>query len=160
MREIEDTYKNGQYIRRWSWVNGEARCVENAVAVDVADMTVLLANNQFVRDIQEYDAAVERLSRYTLADGRPEIIEPQPTGEQVWDEVTQEMVDVMHDVVVQTVIDPLPATVEVTTYSEDDPMAEPVVSTIENPEITRDNAERLEAQAVVDATPLAVKEAA
>jgi len=37
---------------------------------------------------------------------------------------------------------------------------EPVEETIENPLITTDNAERTAAQAVVDATPQAVKDAA
>ena len=44
-------------------------------------------------------------------------------------------------------------------YSEDMD-AEPTEETIENPLITTDNAERTAAQAVVDATPQAVKDAA
>jgi hypothetical protein len=118
------------------------------------------ANNLFNDQLDKYTAAVERLSHYILADGRPEIIESQPTGEEVWNEDTQEMEAVMADVVVQTAVEPLEPTVERTVYSEDDPMAEPTVETIENPEITRDNAERAAAQAVVDNTPQAVKEAA
>jgi hypothetical protein len=42
----------------------------------------------------------------------------------------------------------------------DDMDAEPTEETIENPLITTDNAERAAAQAVVDATPQAVKDAA
>jgi len=38
--------------------------------------------------------------------------------------------------------------------------AEPTIETIENPEITKDNEERAAAQAVVDVTPQAVKDAA
>lgn len=107
----------------------------------------------FNDQLTKYKAAVERLSQYVLADGRPEIIESQPTGEEVWNEETQEMEAVMADVVVQTAVEPLEPTVERTVYSEDDPMAEPTVEIIENPEIIRDNAERAAAQAVVDNTP-------
>jgi len=71
-----------------------------------------------------------------------------------------EMEDVMHEVIVQTAIEPLEPTVTRMVYSEDDPMAEPTEETIENPLITADNAERAEAQATVDATPQAVKDAA
>ena len=113
----------------------------------------------FNDQLQKYTAAVERLAQYILADGRPEIIESQPTGEEVFNETTGEMEAVMADVVVQTAIEPLEPTVEVTVYDEDDMEAEPTVETIENPEITQDNLERAEAQAVVDATPQAVKEA-
>lgn len=157
MREIEDTYKNGQYVRRWSWVNGEPRCVENAVAADVADMPALLANNQFVRDIQAYDIASKRLSQHILADGRPEIIESQPTGGDFYNALTEQFEPLMHDVVVQAAIDPLPLTVEDTVY---DAEGNATVVVIENPLITADVAERLAAQAVVDATSQAVREAA
>jgi len=111
----------------------------------------------FNDQLQKYTAAIERLAQYILADGRPEIIESQPTGEEVFNETTGEMEAVMADVVVQTAVEPLEPTVEVTVYS-DDMEAEPTVKTIENPEITQDNLERAEAQAVVDATPQAVKE--
>ena len=54
-------------------------------------------------------------------------------------------------------IDSVDATVEQTTYDEDDVAT---TTTIENPLITQDNAERAAAQAIVDATPQAVKDAA
>ena len=66
---------------------------------------------------------------------------------------------VMHEVITVTAIDPVEATVERTVYG-DDPDAEPTVEVIENPLITQDNLERAEAQAVVDATPQEVKDAA
>ena len=92
-----------------------------------------------------------------LVDGRPELTEMQPTGEQVYNEETGEMEDVLHEVVVQTAVEPLPATVEILVYNEDDPEAEPTVETVDNPEIIRDTEEREAAQAVVDATPDEVK---
>jgi len=114
----------------------------------------------FNQQLAAYRTATARLAQYIVADGREEVREMQPTGEQVWNEETMEMEDVMHEVIVQTAIEPLEPTVTRLVYSEDDPMAEPTEETIENPLITTDNAERAAAQAVVDATPQAVKDAA
>jgi len=83
----------------------------------------------------------------------------QPTGEQVFNEETMEMEDVMHEVITVTAIEPVEATVTRMVYSEDDPMAEPTEETIENPVITTDVAERAVAQATIDATPQAVIDA-
>ena len=115
------------------------------------------ANNTFNWQLQEYRKATARLDQYVLADGRPELTEMQPTGEQVFNEETGEMEDVLHEVVVQTAVEPLPATVEILVYNEEDPEAEPTVETVDNPEIIRDTEERAAAQAVVDATPDEVK---
>jgi hypothetical protein len=114
---------------------------------------------QFNQQLAAYRTATARLAQYVLADGREEVREMQPTGEQVFNEETMEMEDVMHEVIVQTAIEPLEPTVTRLVYSEDDPMADPVEETIENPLITTDVAERTAAQATVDATPQAVKDA-
>ena len=118
-----------------------------------ADLQAAADEKQFNQQLAAYRVAVARLAQYALADGRAEVREMQPTGEQVFNEETMEMEDVMHEVIVQTAIEPLEPTVTRLVYSEDDPMAEPTEETIENPEITTDNAERAEAQAVVDGTP-------
>ncbi len=115
-------------------------------------------NNTFNQQLADYRIAVARLAQYIAAEGRPALTEMQPTGEQVFNEETGEMEDVMQEVVVQTAIEPVEPTVEITVYPEDDPMAEPTIETIENPLITKDNEERAAAQAVVDATPQAVKD--
>ena len=114
----------------------------------------------FNKQLADYRVAVARLAQYVIADGRAEVTEMQPTGEQVFNEETGEMEDVMHEVIVQTAIEPLEPTVTRLVYSEDDPMAEPTEETIENPLITTDVSERTAAQAVVDGTPAAVVEAA
>ena len=114
-------------------------------------------NNTFNWQLQEYRKATARLDQYVLADGRPELTEMQPTGEQVYNEETGEMEDVLHEVVVQTAVEPLPATVEILVYNEEDSEAEPTVETVDNPEIIRDTEERAAAQSVVDATPDEVK---
>jgi hypothetical protein len=100
-----------------------------------------------------YLQAKSRLAQYVVADGREEVIESQATGEQVWNEETEEMDDVMADVVTVTAIDALDATVEIITYDENEVAT---TTTVENPLITADVAERAEAQAIVDATPQSV----
>ena len=115
----------------------------------------------FNKQLQAYTTAMDRLSKYILADGRVELTEMQDTTEYVVDAegmlvlTDGEPTFIQEEVIVQTAIEPLEATVEVTTYPEDID-AEPVTTIIENPEITQDNLERVEAQAVVDATPTAV----
>ena len=125
-----------------------------------ADLQAAADEKQFNQQLADYRVAVARLAQYVVADGREEVTEMQPTGEQVFNEETGEMEDVMMEVIVQTAIEPVEPTVTRLVYSEDDPMAEPTEETIENPLITTDNAERAAAQAVVDATPQAVKDAA
>ena len=110
----------------------------------------------FAQQLADYKTATARLAQYLVAEGRNQVIESQPTGEQVWNEDTGEMVDVMLEVIVQTAIEPVPATVEQTTYDEE---GNGTTSTITNPLITTDVAERTAAQAVVDATPQPVKDA-
>ena len=70
------------------------------------------ANNTFNWQLQEYGNAVARLARYRLADGRPELTEVQETGE--FDSETGEPITAT--VVIQTAIEPLPATIEQATY--------------------------------------------
>ena len=118
----------------------------------------------FNKQLQAYKVATARLEAYVLADGRVELTEMQDTTEYVVDAegmlvlTDGEPTFIQEEVIVQTAIEPLEATVEVTTYPEDMD-AEPVTTIIENPEITQDNLERAEAQAVVDATPAKVKAA-
>jgi len=125
-----------------------------------ADLQAAADEKQFNQQLADYRVATARLAQYVVAEGRNQVTEMQPTGEQVFNEETMEMEDVMHEVIVQTAIDPVEATVEQLVYNESDPMAEPTLTNIENPAITMDNAERTAAQAVVDATPQPVKDAA
>tara|TARA_R110000744_G_scaffold57014_1_gene120065 strand:- start:40 stop:597 length:558 start_codon:yes stop_codon:yes gene_type:complete len=113
----------------------------------------------FNQQLAAYRTATARLAQYIVSVGRAEVTESQATGEQVFNEDTMEMVDVMTDVITVTAVEPVEPTVTRLVYDEDDHMAEPVEETIENPVITADVAERATAQAVVDATPEAVVEA-
>lgn len=125
-----------------------------------ADLQAAADAKLFAQQLADYNTATARLAQYIVSVGRAEVVESQPTGEQVWDEDTMEMVDVMTDVITVTAVEPVEATVTRMVYSEDDPMAEPTEETIENPLITTDVSERDTAQAVVDATPEEVVAAA
>ena len=111
----------------------------------------------FAKQLADYTISKERLEQYVLSVGRAEVTESLPTGEQVWNEETMEMEDVMADVVTVTAIDALDATVEVTTYDIDTDTSS--TETVTNPLIVTDVSERTDAQAVVDATPSAVVDA-
>ena len=132
-----------------------ADCFEGDIP---ADLQAAADEKLFNTQATDYRTATARVAQYQLSVGRPEVTESLPTGEQVWNEETFEMEDVMADVITQTEIEPLEATVEITVYDEDDPEAEPTVETVANPLIVVDDAERAEAQAVIDATPTPVKE--
>lgn len=109
-----------------------------------------VVNNTFNWQLAEYRKATARLARYVLADGRPEAWEDQPTGE--YDPETGN--EVMESVLVQSAIEPLEATVEVTSSDVD---GNETTETVANPLIVQDDAEREAAQAVVDATPEEVR---
>lgn len=126
--------------------------------IDEATLTSRKEQALFDYQSQEYRKALSRLAQYQLSVGRPEVTEMMPTGEQVFNEETGEMEDVLEEVIVQTAIEPLEPTVEITVYDEEDPMAEPTTETVPNPLIVADDAERAEAQTVIDNTPEPVKE--
>ena len=107
------------------------------------------ANNTFNADIVAYKNAVARLAQYVLLEGREEVIESLPTGEQVLNEETGEMEDVMADVVTQTAIDPLPEFVDVVSVDE---AGNTVTETVRNPEVVKDEEQRAAATAVVSGT--------
>ena len=122
-----------------------------------ADNAINQTNNMFNQQLVAYQAAQARLSQYRLADGRPEVTgEQQAMDEQgvpVFDETTGD--PVMERIVVQAVIDPLPAQVEHAVFDEttgEQTGTEMVV----NPVIAQDDAERAQAQAVIDETPVEV----
>ena len=132
-----------------------ADCFEGDIP---ADLQAAADEKLFNTQATDYRTATARVAQYQLSVGRPEVTESQPTGEQVYNEETFEMDDVMADVITQTEIEPLEATVEVTTYDPSDPEAEPTTETVANPLIVADDAERAEAQTVIDNTPTPVKE--
>jgi hypothetical protein len=116
-------------------------------------------SKKFNQQLSAYTTATARLAQYVLSVGREEVTESRPGPEQVWDEDTEEMVDVMVDVITVTAIEPVDATVTRIIYPDDVLTEEVTEETIENPLITKDKAERAEAQAIVDATPQSVIDA-
>ena len=125
---------------------------------EVPDWVQEAADNwTFNKQLREYVTAVERLSQYILSEGRPEIREDIVIEtKEVFNEETGELetVEITENVITQTAIDPLEATVEVTETDEE--TMESTTTTVRNPLIVRDEEERAAAQAVVDATPQAV----
>jgi len=112
----------------------------------------------FDLQLKEYIKAVTRLSQYQVALGREEVTETEDTLDQIYNEETGEMDYVTRDVVTVTAIEAVDATITRLVYSNDK-SANPTEETIENPLITKDKAERAEAQAIVDATPQPVIDA-
>lgn len=111
---------------------------------------------RIARQTYAYNEAVKRLSQYVVAEGRLEITEMQPTGEQMINEDTGELEAVMVEVVVQTAIDPVEPTIEQPVY--DDTGNQTGTENVTNPLIVQDEAERAAAQAVIDATPEEIKQ--
>jgi hypothetical protein len=122
--------------------------------IDADELASRQALALFNHQLELYTNAQTRLAQYQVALGREEVIENQATGEQVWNEETDEMDDVMTDMVTVTAIDPVDATVEQTTYDEE---GVATTATVANPLIVKDNEERAAAQAIIDATPGPVK---
>jgi hypothetical protein len=122
----------------------------------MAEMVALAAevraDNTFVAQRVAYENALARLAQHKLADGRPEVYEDQPTGD-----LDDDGNPVMESVLVQTAVDPEPLAIDEMVYDEEGNVVD--VTTVANPAIAQDEAERAAAQAVVDATPDAVKAA-
>ena len=118
------------------------------------DLLDAAANKLFAQQAEAYKTASARLEQYQLSVGVPESSETIVIGQE-WNEEAGEMQDVTETFVIPE-IEPLEATVEVTTYDIDTNTS--TTETIENPLITKDNAERAAAQAIIDSTPQAVKD--
>lgn len=106
---------------------------------------------------RDYRLSSERLSKYILSEGRPEIREDIVVGtREVINEETGEVetVNVTENVIIQTAIEPLEENIEVTTFNEE--TMESTTETVRNPLIVKDEEERAAAQAVIDATPQSV----
>ena len=123
------------------------------------DLQAAADAKKFAQQLADYKIATARLEQYEVEKGRDEVKETRNTGRKVWDEDKEEWVDETEEFISQTKIDPVEATVEVTTTDMNTEPYTVTTSTIENPLITTDKAERASAQAVVDATPQAVKDA-
>jgi hypothetical protein len=115
------------------------------------DLQAAADAKQFAQQLESYTTATARLAQYVLSVGRAEVTESQATGEQVLNEETGVINEITADVVTVTAIDPVDATITRLVYPEEG--GDPTEEEIENPLITKDNAERAAAQVIVDATP-------
>ena len=118
-----------------------------------AELQTAANNKQFAQQVEAYKIAKARVAQYQLSVGVPESNETIVTGQE-WNEEAGEMQDVT-ETVVTPAIEPLDATVEITTQEMGE---DPVTTTVANPVIVKDNEERAAAQAIIDATPQPVKD--
>jgi hypothetical protein len=116
------------------------------------DLQTAADSKQFAQQVEAYKVAKARVAQYQLSVGVPESTQTITTGQGMNME-TGEMQDVTETFVIPA-IEPLEATVEVTTHEMGE---DPVTTTVANPLIVKDNEERAAAQAIIDATPGPVK---
>jgi hypothetical protein len=109
---------------------------------------------QFAQQVEAYKIAKARVAQYQLSVGAPESTQTIVTGRQEWNEEAMEMQDVTETVVIPA-IEPLVATIEVTTYDMETDTS--TTATVANPIIVKDDEERAAAQAIIDETPVPVK---
>ena len=154
--QLDHIYHNG--IDSWkTTIVDPVKAKYAKVDVDADELALRKATALAEYQLEEYTTATARLAQYVLSVGRAEVIETRAAFDQVYNEETFTMDDVMTDFITVAGIDALDATAEVTTYDDEEVAT---TATVENPLITQDNAERAAAQAIVDATPQAVKDAA
>ena len=103
---------------------------------------------EFAQQVEAYKTAKTRVAQYQLSVGVPESSETIVTGQE-WNEETLVWEDVTETIVIPA-IPALDATVEETTQEMDE---DPVTSTVANPLIVADDAERAAAQTIIDNTP-------
>ena len=109
------------------------------------------ADKKFTQQLSKYAEAVVRLSQHVLSQGRAEIKQMISTGERVFNDETMEMEMVLEEVTIYAEIEPVPLTVEVGEMNI--ATMEMIITTVDNPAVVQDLAERTKAQAVVDTTP-------
>jgi hypothetical protein len=131
--------------------------------VDETELASRQAQALFDYQLEEYTKAQARLAQYQVALGREEVTELQDGAHQLIDSDGLPQYDSdgspiyeQVEVVTQTAIDPVEPTIERTVHLDEDPMVEPIIETIENPLITKDNEERAAAQDVINNTEQAV----
>lgn len=143
-----------EQIIAWVWSQDRAKIekfVNNKkqVSKNVQFGTVPPLSEEAENAKREYwvNWATKRLAQHVLLEGRQEVREMQSTGEKVFNEETQEMEDVLAEVVVQTAIEPLAEFIEQTSYTED---GESVTESVRNPVIVQDEQERAKAAEILE----------
>ena len=147
---------NGDYQEMLDDISniGES-CFEGDIPSEIQEQA---DTRNFNIQLGKYRVALARLNKYSLVTGQVEVTESVSTGRQVWSEDDDDYIAEMETVVVKAFVPALEPTVNIEVRGEGF-KAENTIQTIDNPLITQDNAERAEAQAIVDATPQAVIDA-
>ena len=151
--QLDHIYHNG--IDDWKTnIVDPVKAQYPKVAIDASVLAARKATALADYQAKEYIKATARLAQYQLSVGVPESSVTTVTG-QVWNEEAFEMQDVT-ETVVTPAIPALEATVEETTYDFDTDTS--TTATVANPLIVTDNAERADAQTIIDNTPQPVKD--
>jgi len=149
--QLDYIYHNG--VDSWKTnVVDPVKAKYSKVEVDADELAARKATALAEYQLEEYTKALKRLSRYRVITGREEVTEDVVLGEE-YNEETNSMDQIVDTIVTEVAIEAQDETITIQTIDEDH---EVTTSTIENPLITKDNAERADAQAVVDATPQSV----
>ena len=119
-----------------------------------AELQTAADAKQFAQQVEAYTVAKARVAQYQLSVGVPESSETIVTGQE-WNEETLVWEDVTETFVIPA-IPALEATVEVTTYDMETDTS--ITATVANPIIVKDDAERADAQTIIDNTPQSVKD--
>lgn len=152
--QLDHIYHNG--VDSWKTNIVDPVKAEYAkVEVDADELATRKATALAEYQLEEYTKAIARLSQYQVVIGREEVTEDFVLREE-YNEETNSMDEITETIVVQTAIEAQEETITIETLDENHEVSS---STIENPLITQDNAERAEAQDTVDATPQAVIDA-
>jgi len=141
---------NRDYQLILDWINEG-----NTPTGDIStDLQTAADAKQFAQQVEAYKIAKARVAQYQLSVGVPESSETIVTGQE-WNEEAMEMQDVT-ETIVTPAIEPLDATVEQTTYDMETDTSS--TATVANPIIVKDDAERADAQTIIDNTPQSVKD--
>ena len=148
LEEVEE-----QQIIDWVWNQDRAKIekfLSNkkiAKSIEFGNVPALSEEAENAKRDYWVNWATKRLAQHVLLDGRQEVREMQPTGEKVFNEETQEMEDVLAEVIVQTAIEPVAEFIEQTSYTED---GESVTESVRNPAIVEDEQERAKAAEILE----------
>lgn len=140
---------NHHYQLVLDWIGeGNAPVGDISTALQTAIDTRL-----FTKQVQDYTEAKARIAKYQLSVGRSESTEEIVVRQDL--NTDTGVIDDITETITTPAIDPLEATVEQTTIDAD---GEATTTNVANPLIVADDAERAEAQTVIDSTPQPVKD--
>ena len=139
---------NTDYQEFLDWINEGNTITDKEIPEHVLTQA---ADKKFKQQLSKYAEAVVRLSQHVLSQGRAEIKQMIATGQTVFNEETMEMEMVLEEVTTHAEIDPVPLTIQVSEMNNI--TMEMITTTMDNPAVVQDLAERAAAEAIQAATP-------